>query len=98
MDALIREGAVRVEEECHGVVSVGVDVGHVPYQLSPISVVLRDLLGGIVVVLQRPPARVRLNTHVVACSHLTPRVGDQLHRDEVERSDPDLAEVVPVDP
>ena len=27
MDALIREGAVRVEEECHGVVSVGVAHG-----------------------------------------------------------------------
>ena len=40
MDSLIREGAVRVEEECHGVVRVGVDVSHIPDQLSPISVVL----------------------------------------------------------
>ena len=40
VDALIRERAVRIKAESQGVVAIGMDVGHVPDQLGPVTLVL----------------------------------------------------------
>ena len=50
MDTLVREGAVGIETKRECIVCVRVHVGHVPDQLRPLSVVLGQVLRGVVVV------------------------------------------------
>ena len=95
MNALICEGAVRIEAEGERVVGVGVYVSHVPDQSGPIAVVLREVLCRVVVVLQRSSG-ISLHPDGVASSHLPPCRSHQVHRYEVERPYPDLAEIVAI--
>ena len=95
MDSLSRIGTVRFEEEREGVFTGRVDFGHVPDQLAPITIDRRESHCCVIVVFSRPGGG--FDSNLISSPHLSPGIGDELHREVIESAEADSAEIVRID-